>query len=251
MGTQNNAVSALPGDEAEPLYQRVMRSIQHDIEAGRLTQGTRLPSERELCERLDVSRVTTRRALAGLVEQGVVEASPGRGWFVAAGPVSEPPNRLLSFSALGRARGLEPTARVVRCETRPASFEEADDLAVAPGAPLFDIERVRLLDGLPVSVDSSLVPLARVPALTSVEWTTASLYAVLRDAGVVPTHADYSVHAESADARIAGLLELPAGGAVLIADQRTYDQDDRPIERGHVVYRGDRYRFRTRLSERP
>ena len=90
-------------DAADPLYMQLTRSIAEDIAARRLRPGERLPSERRLCAMFDISRVTVRKALAALVDEGLVESSAGRGWFVAAGPVSEPPNMLTSFSAMGRS----------------------------------------------------------------------------------------------------------------------------------------------------
>ena len=117
-----------------PLYQQVQLAIAEHIAAGRLAPGQQLPSERQLCERFDISRVTARRALAALVDDGLIEASPGKGWFVSDGHLSEPPNALQSFTTLARARGLEPTARVLCHEVRDATMDEAESLQVAPGS---------------------------------------------------------------------------------------------------------------------
>ncbi len=239
---------ALDPNAAEPLYLQVTRAIAGDIAAGRLRPGDRLPSERRLCDDLGISRVTARRALRTLVDDGLVEASAGRGWFVASGPLSEPPNRLLSFSAMGRARGLDPTARVLGASVRHCSLDEADLLQIAPGADLFEIERLRLLDGVPVAIDRSRITLARCPRLVDVEFAIGSLYDTLEESGVVPTNADFTVEAAPAEKRAARLLGVEPGSPLLIARQRTYDQSGRPFELGLMVYRGDRYRFRARLS---
>jgi GntR family transcriptional regulator len=239
-------------DAADPLYMQLMRSIAEDIAARRLRPGQRLPSERRLCAMFDISRVTVRKALAALVDEGLVESSAGRGWFVATGPVSEPPNLLTSFSAMGRARGLEPSARVIHARRRPSTLDEAELLQVAPGAELFDLRRLRYLDGVPVAIDTSAVPLALAPALTGVDFTGASLYEELeRRYDIVPTHADFSVEASTADVETGELLEVEPGAAVLAAQHRTYDQQGRPIATGVLLYRADRYRFRARLSTRP
>ena len=234
---------------SDPLHRQVRDAIAEHVAAGMWRPGQRLPSERRLCETFGVSRVTVRRALGSLVAAGVLEVAPGRGWFVATGPLSEPPNLLLSFTAMARARGLEPTAIVREHEVRRATIDEAESLGVAPGAELVHLERVRLLDGIPVAVDRSLVPLVRCPALASTDFTTASLYEVLREeAGLVPSLAETTVEAEAAGDELAELLDLTASWPVLVTTQTTYDQHQRPLEASRIVYRGDRYRFRARLA---
>jgi GntR family transcriptional regulator len=113
------------------------------------------------------------------------------------------------------------------------------------------LDRVRLLDGLPVAIDRSLVPEARVGGLLERDWTTASLYRAFEDAGCAPTRADYVVQAAGADEAEARSLGLPVGAPVLRGDQLTFDQGGRPIELCRLTYRGDRYRFRATLNRRP
>jgi GntR family transcriptional regulator len=246
-----SAPSMVDPSASEPLYFQLMRVLANDIAARRLNPGQRLPSERRLCETYGVSRVTARRALRALVDEGLVESSRGRGWFVSSGPISEPPNMLLSFSAMGRARGLEPSSRLLQQSVRPATLDEADLLTIAPGAQIFELERLRLLDGHPVAIDRSRIPLVRCPSLAETDFTVASLYETLSSTtGAVPSFADYTVEAVAAPAEQARLLDLPEGGPVLAIGARTYDQAQRPLELGHMIYRGDRYRFRARLWER-
>lgn len=178
-------MSLLGGSEL--LHRRVARAIADEIAAGGLAPGERLPSERELGERLGVSRATVRRALRELAAKGLVESHVGRGSFVAAGPIGEAPNALMSFTELGASRGLATSARVLAARTRPATLDEAELLAVAPGAPLFELERLRLLDGIPLSLDASRVPLALAPGLPDVDFGSASLYATLEAAGRGPS----------------------------------------------------------------
>ncbi|HEY5859489.1 MAG TPA: GntR family transcriptional regulator [Actinomycetota bacterium] len=238
-----------PARKDIPLYQQVQHAIAEHIAAGRLAPGQQLPSERRLCERFDISRVTARRALAALVDEGLIQASPGKGWFVSDGHLSEPPNALLSFTALARARGLEPSARVLRHEVRDATMDEAESLQVAPGAEVLDLERVRMLDDLPVAVDHCLIPLGQCPELAEADFTVDSVYEILRTkARIAPTYADCTLEATAAGASIAPLLDLEPGSPVLVARQTTFDQSDRPVESSRITYRGDRYRFRTKLT---
>lgn len=243
--TRTGREAAIPG---EPLYLQVAQWILHEIVQRDLRPGDRLPPERTLCRQLGVNRLTLRRALLALAEEGTVEADAGRGWFVGGGLLSEPPNALLSFTRMAASRGLTSSARVLAARVRPATIDEAEILRLAPGADVFELERLRLLDGIPVAVDRSRVPLQRAPDLPAHDWTRESLYGVLEKAGVIPVRASYSVEAVAADATSAELLGVPEGAPLLLARQITYDQDQRPFELGRMAYRGDRYRFRATLT---
>jgi DNA-binding GntR family transcriptional regulator len=238
---------ALDADSATALYAQISGLIADEVSGGVLQRGDRLPSERELCQRFGVSRVTLRRALADLVRQGVLESSRGRGWFVTTGVHGEPPNVLQSFTHTAATRGLSATARVLEATVRPATLEEAEQLGIAPGAALFHLRRVRLLGGLPIAFDHSRVPLELAPALPDADFAVDSLYAVLEAADVAPARADYQVQAAAADASAARLLDTRPGDPVLVTEQVTYDAADRPIELGAMTYRADRYRFRASL----
>jgi GntR family transcriptional regulator len=235
------------GDARTPLHLEVRDAIAQDIAAGLTAPSERLPSERDLCERLNVSRLTLRKALKLLVEDGLVESAPGRGWFVAGGPVSEPANELLSFTDMARARGFTPSAAVLSTQVRCAALDEAEALMIAPGRELFEIRRLRRLDGAATSIDHSRIPLAVAPWLPEVDFTTTSLYSELRDHGVEPTRANAVVEAVPANAEQARLLEVAIGTPLLSLSQITFAQDGRPIDMGNVTYRGDRYRFRANL----
>ncbi len=242
-----SALTEHPLDSLQLRYQRVQASLAEEIERGRRTPGTRLPPERALAEHFGVSRVTLRRALDELARAGVV-ARAGAGWIVASPAIGEPPNALMSFSEMAASRGLVPGGRVLQRHTRPATIEEADSLGLAPGAPLFELERLRSMDGVPILVDRARIPLALAPGLDDVDLGGTSLYEVLEGRYAIrPSRAHFTVDAIAADERYAGLLELEAGRPLLRCQQQTQDEASRQIELCEMVYRGDRYRFRATL----
>ncbi len=235
--------------QRQPRYLAVARLLAGQIASGRIALGDRLLGERALCRHFAVSRVTVRRALVELRERGLIEPDGTRGWFVTSSALGEP-NALMSFSEMARSRGLTPSSRVLAAKTRPASIDEAEELRVAPGTALFDVERVRLLDGVSVALERSRIPLQLAPSLPGTDLAAGSLYDALREAGVVPHSADYVLQAVAAQGREAALLELEEGAPLLMTEARSYDAKGRPIELSRSIFRGDRYRFRTTLFRR-
>jgi DNA-binding GntR family transcriptional regulator len=236
-----------PLDRLRLRYQRVQESLAEEIARGRRPSGSRLPPERALAEHFGVSRVTLRRALDELARAGVVARS-GTGWAVASTAIGEPPNELMSFSEMAASRGLTPGARVLERRVRPATIDEAEALGLAPGAELFELERLRSMDDVPILVDRTRIPLSLAPGLDRIDLSQASLYEVLEQRyGTRPTRARFTVEAIAADDRRAELLDLEPGQPLLRCVQQTEDETGRQIELCEMVYRYDRYRFRATL----
>ena len=121
---------------------------------------------------------------------------------------------------------------------------------MAPGAELFDLHRLRFLDGLLVVLEHNRLPLAACPALADTDFKTASLYATLRAAAPaqLPRDADYSVEIRHPTPRKVELFDIDETMPMLVATQLTSNQGGRPIELTIQVYRGDRYRFRASIA---
>jgi GntR family transcriptional regulator len=246
-----NSPSKVPiGNASQPLYHRVYRQISEEIESGALQAGDRLPSERWLCDELGVSRATVRRAIEELVLDGLVEGR-GRGSFVTGEALAEPPNTLMSLSELGRSRGLQATSRVLTNEVRPATLDEAEAFGIAPGAEVFELHRLRMLDGLPISLDHNRVSLRLLPTARDLDFTTASLYTALEAEGHRLTRADYEVEARAVADDEAELLGLAPGAPVLQTITVAIMEDGQVADLGRTIYRADRYRFQATLMRRP
>lgn len=225
--------------------------LLHDLSVGRYAAGSRLPGERELAVELGVSRTTLRLALGRLEAEGTLQRSAQRGWFVPRQMIGEPPSTLQSFTEMARARGLRPTAEVMRQEVRPASLDEATQLRIAPAAPVVEIARLRGMDGTPVCFDVVVVPEHRAAGLESADLTDASLYEVLRERCGIEIHRSaYTLMATVADAELARMLGTSVGAPVLVGDEVAYTSDGTPVLVGHNKYRGDAYRFEADLFRR-
>ncbi|MEU5091310.1 GntR family transcriptional regulator [Streptomyces sp. NPDC021356] len=246
------------GDDVLPLYERTAKQLLDDLRAAAARPGDRLPSERALVDRYAVSRVTLRAALAQLESRGIVRPSSSRGWFVAElGLLPEATMTSASaapqvqgFADYAQVNGLTTAGKVLSATVRPATVSEAEQLRIAPGADLFDLHRLRFLDGLLVVLEHNRLPLAACPALAETDFNTASLYATLRaaDPPQLPRIADYSVEARHPTPREIELFEIEETMPMLVATQLTSNQESRPIELTVQVYRGDRYRFRASIT---
>lgn len=243
---------AIRPDYPEPLWIQAVNLIRGEIDDGVLKPGMRLPPERELCGQLNISRVTLRKALGKLVEDGVLSASHGRGWYVAQAPTSkEWPNSLESFSETASRMGLIPSSTVLRAEVKPASLDEAEELSIAPGTPLFHLERVRRLNDVPIALDVTRLAVSVAPGIVGADFAIDSLYEQLSDAGVEPLRADATIEARGADDTLAHELDLDRGAPVLVMRQLVVNALDRPIFVSTITYAGDRYRLRTSFSRTP
>ncbi|MFJ6940326.1 GntR family transcriptional regulator [Streptomyces sp. NPDC101132] len=245
-------LAAVSGDGPAPLWARAADRIREEIARRSLGPGSRLPAERELCARLDVSRVTLRRALSHLVDLGLVTASHGRGWFVAApapvAPARDWPQHLESFTATARRKHMRPGSVVLRNALAGATLDEAERLGVVAGTPLLHLERVRTLNDVRVALDHTLLVADLAPDLPGVDFTHASLYEEVRRWGVEPYRAEATIEARTADEELAGHLAVAPGAPVLVLDQLVLTRDDRPVLLSTVRYSGDRYRLRTTLK---
>ncbi|MCA0295517.1 MAG: GntR family transcriptional regulator [Actinobacteria bacterium] len=220
------------------------------IATGVFAPNEKLPGERELAAQLRVSRTVLREALGALAEEGQVESSPARGWFVTPRSVWDRAE-LLSFSEMARSRGLVAGARLLGETVRPATIEESTQLEIAPAAEVLELVRLRSLNGTPICVDRSVLALARAGGLENQDWSSASLYERLdSQCGIRVIRSDYTMHAEAASATIADQLGIGAGTPVLVGDEVAFDIAGLPVVLGQVVYRGDAYRFQATLYRR-
>jgi GntR family transcriptional regulator len=231
-------------EEGESLRRKAWEGVADAIRRGGYGPGGRLPPERELAERLDVSRSTLRLALHDLERAGVVVRRPGRGGgtFVVAPKVERD---LGSFAGLGeyiRRQGLVAGARVIAVVLAPAEPAVAGALRLGDGEPVVTISRVRLADGEPIALERSRFPAGRFPGLAE-QALGGSLYDLLRERyGEAPERAVERIEPVAAGEESAGLLDVPYGTPLLAVERVAYNPAGEPIEYATDLFRGDRTR---------
>ena len=238
----------LDKDSPIPLYYQIRTYIEEQIDSGRWKPGMQVPSERELCEQFQVSRITVRQALSALVQQGQLRRQQGRGTFVASPRIEQRLHRLTGFTQDIRGRGQRPGARILQKEIVPAPYPVARALELEVGEPVVLLKRLRLSDEEPVAIETAHLSDVLCPGLVDEIVEDGSLYAVLASKfDIIPTRAEQQVEAVLCPAAEAKVLGVQKGAPMLHMYRVTYSSDDRPFEYTESFYRGDRYTFHVEL----
>jgi GntR family transcriptional regulator len=156
---------------------------------------------------------------------------------------------MTSFTEQAKASGRAASTELIDARRDRATDEIAERLGLRPGAPVHSIERLRLVDDTPMALETSHLSASRFPGLARHLRRSDSLYRVLRDEyGVVPTNAEETIETATATPREAELLNTETGAPILMLSRHSFDADGTPVEWVRSWYRGDRYRFVTRLT---
>jgi GntR family transcriptional regulator len=238
------ALTRKGGSDPAPMYARLEHALQTAIAGGDLMPGEALPGERELAKMTSLSRVTVRKALAGLAAKGLLISRHGSGTFIAERIVKST-SRLTSFTDDLRTRGLNPRSRFLERSVGEVTPEEAMALNLSPGARVVRLHRLRLADDAPLALERSTVPQDILPDPRSV---TGSLYEALEKMGVRPQRALQHLRAVSCDAHSARLLKVARGAPGLLIERRAFLADGRAVEFTRSLYRGDAYDFVAELQ---
>jgi GntR family transcriptional regulator, N-acetylglucosamine utilization regulator len=223
-----------------------LRDALAELAANELGPDAAIPSERELMATYDVSRATVRKAIDGLVADGLLTRVHGRGTFVSR-PRLESRLHLASFSQDMRRRGLTPSTRLLAIELDLPSVEVTKALGLAKGEKAWRLDRVRLADGEPIALENGWHPAALLPGLDRHDLG-GSLYELLAEEyGLLIDTAEQTLWGESADDVIAARLDAPVNTPLLVF-RRVSSAGGRPIEYVVSRYRGDRYQIHMSLG---
>jgi GntR family transcriptional regulator len=240
----SQAVGPLAESSNLPLYQQLQRALRDAIDRRILDSNDALPAERDLAEDFGVSRITVRKAIDGLVSEGLLMRRQGSGTFVR-GRVEKNFASLTSFSEDMRARGRTPRSEWLKRAGGTVTPEEALTLRSSPGTPVYRFNRLRFADDAPMSIEYATIVAACLPSLDAVE---SSLYEALERAGNRPVRALQRLRAVLLTREQAELLRAQPGDAGLLVERLGFLQNGRAIEFSQSYYRGDTYDFVAELN---
>ncbi len=221
-----------------PLYLQLASRLAAAIHAGSWSAGEALPSERTLSEGVGVSRITARKAIAVLVDQGLIRCVRGAGSFITP-RVSDPLSRLIDCSEMLEQRGFRLDSIWLDRGLRSANRDESMRLGLMPGASIASLRRLRCADGAVMALEHSALP---------VGWCRTRWPSARRCTGSGGVRAGggtrvATLPAVNAGAEIARLMGVAPQAALLVITRIGYSTDQRAIELTDTYCRDDYYDF--------
>jgi DNA-binding GntR family transcriptional regulator len=233
-----------------PYYQQLYTILREEIVNGRWKPGEMMPSETELIDTFEVSRITVRQALEKLVDDGLIYRRRGKGTFVAIPGIEQGLSRIVSFTEDMRRRSLKPGTEVIAAEVIEAPAGIAEKLHIDPGEELARFERLRLADGEPMSVEVSHLILRYCPGILNHDYARRPLREELENSyGIRLVRAQQVIHSVSTTSKLARQLSVSKGAPLFYIERVSFSQRDVPVEFLQLYYRGDRYALYNELRD--
>lgn len=236
-------------DGYEPFYIQVSDSIKNDIREGKLIRGEKLSNEAELAKELEVSRGTIRKSLSLLNEEGYVETVHGKGTFVRNDKISSPiAQQFVSFEEDMRNQGLNFETKVLTKKVISVDDSIHYELKMADNTKVLYLERLRLVNNEPSILLYNWIPIDRCPGIEKYDFTNIGLFEAMEETmGEKINHGIREFSALNADDYIQKVLNLP-NDAVLKINQKSFDDNNEPIEYSEVYLRTDNYQVTSLLQ---
>ncbi|MDI7246780.1 MAG: GntR family transcriptional regulator [Bacillota bacterium] len=233
-----------------PAYYQLKEILRSAIASGRLKPEDKIPEESLLGSTYGVSRMTARRAIQELQKEGLVYRRRALGTFVARPKFERELGYLSSFTQDLRKQGFTVNTRILGARQEGANDIVAGKLDVAQGSPVYVLERVKVLNGVSMYLETAWLPAALCPGLIEIDLVDASLHEVLETSyGVKLASASIGIEACSAGNECVQHLGVKRGTPLLHFEQVTYLDSGQPViyQDGFVRGNGYKYRvFRTR-----
>ena len=222
-----------------PLYVKFAETVKQAVRTGVLHQGNVLPGERELSQQTGVSRITVRKAMEMLDQEGVVIRSQGYGTQISD-KFEYSLKEAKGFSQQVVLRGKKPDTLWVNKSVVKCSEDVASQLKVPVNSDVFMLKRIRYVDNQPVSIEESYVPVALIK---DVDDIGLSLYDYFRSQNIIPQHTKSKVSARMPDADFQSHIKLEDSIPVLVIKQVAFDHLNIPVEYSINQCRSDMYVF--------
>ncbi|UJW58353.1 GntR family transcriptional regulator [Bacillus sp. A116_S68] len=226
-----------------PIYYQLEEKIKTQIDQGDLQPGDMLPSEREYASQYAISRMTVRQAITKLVNDGYVYRKKGTGTFVSAKKIDQPLQGLTSFTEDMKARGMVATNRLIHFKVISPPLSVMKALNIDSSTPVYEIQRVRLADGLPMALETTYISKHLIPNITE-KLLEQSLYDYVENSlGKEIGEGTQIIESSTVNQNEITHLNVKKGSPVLLIERHTYLKDGTPLELVKSSYRADRYRF--------
>jgi DNA-binding GntR family transcriptional regulator len=222
------------------LYYQLYDILYDDIKNGVYKPKELLPTENELIERYGVSRVTVRKAMDMLLNEGIIGKKRGYGSFVLNKKVEQTLNKVLHFSNEMEKRGYKSSSKMLINEKVYANKTIAEALSIAEGTPLLHVNRLRFANNEPMCIESAYLIYDMCPDVLCYDFSEMSLRNFLVERyNIIWKRAHQKMFAVKANARFSKHLNIEEGDPMIYIERISYTQDDQPGEYLQSYYRGD------------
>lgn len=235
-----------PGSTMKKMYLDVLIAddIRSDIEQNKYPENGRLPSEKELCERYHVQKMTIRSSLQILKDEGRIYSKNKSGYYVQKRRIVKNLRLFRSTTSLVESMGKENESLLLNFRKIPCDKRISQRMNLNIGTDLYCLQRLRKVDNAPVSLEWSYIIAEYFPGLESFDLAGRSLYRIYEDEYQVNIdRAEMQISVVYADAQKAELLEIEEEDALIKEEGMTYDYTNRFVEYTETFMRIDRFQF--------
>jgi GntR family transcriptional regulator len=228
-----------------PIYYQLKNIIFEKIARGEYSEGSIIPSERELVDVLNISRMTVRQAINQLVNEGILYREKGKGTFVSKTKIEQ--KNIMSFSDIVSTKGRTPSTKVLRFSREEATQEIREFLGLNEKQLVYNIKRLRLADNIPVGIEQNYIPEMYCPGLEKYDLTS-SLYKLIKEEYLhVISYVDNIVEAAKPSKEEKDLLNIPLNIPVLNISSVMFTESGLKLQYERSVYRADEYKYNIRV----
>ncbi len=235
---------------SKPLYSRIQEYIAELILSGKLGPETKIQSEREFSEDLGVSRMTVRKAITELVNEGLLERRHGSGTYVARPKVTYEARELVNYVQAMQKRNISVASQLLEFGAIVASRRLSELLEIEIGSPMYRVVVLRLANRVPVVLERGFFPCERCPNLEEWDLEKSSVYDLLVNVyRSKPGRISQSVEAVVAGDVVAQQLRVNEGFPLLMLSRIVYGQEDeKPLVFSQDFLRGDYARIHANVE---
>jgi GntR family transcriptional regulator len=232
-----------------PLYYQVEENIRKKIENGVYPEGEKIPAESVLEKEFHVSRITIRKAVENLVQEGLLIKYQGIGTLVTKHFINDDMISLEGFTEKMERQGRKVSSTILEISVQTPGESIGESLHLVEGEQVLKICRIRNVDGSPLALFTTYIPMYL--GVPETEDFSGSLFKVYPKYGIEPAYSDRSIHAVVIDEALAKVFQINKGVAALQMNYLTYDEEGRAIEYAEGIYRGDWYHYKMRVYRDP
>jgi len=227
-----------------PLHIQLSEELKREILQGAMKE--KIPPERELMEQYSISRSTVRRAIAALINEGILESRRGSGTYIYTRPVEEWLGNLATYNKTIDELGMKPGAKLL---SHGVEFSSSELKQITQMDKVYAINRLRLADDIPIAIETQYYPLDIGFQLAKFDLNEIVLYEVLETSlGIKLWEADQVISSAMPTKEEAQLLDILESESILVIERTTCDYEGNLVEYLRGIFRSDMYAFRIKLS---